>query len=105
MIRPAKVIKRGAYCLYPLNNEFTRESTILNNRAYQNPSTVNPEIIDEARSTMNAFMTNRNKPNVNIVIGIVRMIITGLIMTLSSDMIIATKNAVRKESTATPGSI
>jgi len=81
------------------------ESTMLNNRAYQKPSTVKPVINDEASKMIMAFITSRKSPRVRIVNGIVRMIRIGFTRTFNREMIKAAKMAVVNESTATPGKI
>ncbi len=86
------------------NKEFTIERTILNKSAYQNPSTVKPGTNFPASIIMNAFITNRNNPKENIVIGKVSMIKTGLTNELSTARTAATPIAVTMFSTLTPGS-
>ena len=60
------------------------EYRILNNIAVQILLTENPSTILSARSTIAAFMINRNKPNVKIVIGNVKIIKIGLKNTFKS---------------------
>jgi hypothetical protein len=47
----------------------TNESKILNKSAVQKPDTLKPSIQEFAKSIMAALMTNRKRPNVNIVTG------------------------------------
>ena len=64
--------------------ELTNESIILNNSAHQKLSTVKPETIWAAIMTRRAFITNKNKPKVTKVMGIVRKINMGFMVILSS---------------------
>ena len=50
---------------------------MLNINAHQNPSTIKPGTIELAIRIINAFMTNKNNPNVKIVTGIVSTTKTG----------------------------
>ena len=54
---------------------------------------------------MMAFMTSRNKPRVKIVAGKVKIISSGLTVTRKSPRTIATRMALVKLATSTPGSI
>jgi hypothetical protein len=81
----------------------TNDKTILKSSAYQKLSTAKPVINEEARRIMTALITKRNNPSVTIVNGIVSTIRIGLTITFKSERIMATKIAVRNESTETPG--
>lgn len=85
--------------------ELTTETIRLNNNAVTQPSTVNfgPTIL-EAQTTINALMTKRNKPNVIMVTGIVRMIRIGFTIALSNARTRATITIVFASSAKwTPG--
>jgi len=60
------------------------ESTIANKNAGQNPETAKSGTIFPARIIRRALMTREKSPSVTIVIGNVRMLMTGLINTLIS---------------------
>lgn len=76
---------------------------MLNSRAYQKPSTVNPSTSEEASMISIAFITNKNKPRVKMVNGIVRITRIGFNNTFRIEIIMAAIKALVKESTATPG--
>ncbi len=81
----------------------TIESKILNTNAHQNPSIKNPGTNELAINTKIVLITNKNNPNVNIVMGMVKMTKTGLTKTLSKARIPATTIAIIKPSTWAPG--
>lgn len=70
------------------------EYSILNIIAVQILLTENPSIILSARRTIAAFMTNRNSPNVKMVIGNVKIIRIGLKNTFNSTKTTATISAL-----------
>ena len=72
----------------------TRDRTKLNQRAGQNPSTLNPSINLSANKIIKAFITNKNNPNVKKVIGKDKMVSIGLITVFKNASTIATKTAV-----------
>ena len=76
---------------------------MLKSKAAKNPWTSNPFIIDEAKSTSKAFITNVNSPKVKIFIGNVSKIIIGFKTTLIIAKKAASQMAVHKFSTATSG--
>lgn len=66
--------------------------------------TPKPSINLSANKIINAFITNRNNPNVNIVIGNVKMINNGFTSTFNTAKTIATISGVVNESSSvTPG--
>lgn len=75
----------------------------LNNTAHQKPSTVNPGTMWLVKSISKALITKRNKPNVRIVIGKVKIIKIGFKKTFRKESTIATAKAVTKFSTWIPG--
>ena len=79
----------------------------LNKSAYQKPSTWKPSTILAANKIINALMTNKKKPNVKMVTGMVRIIIIGFTTAFKNDNTAATTNAVKKlfPSMLTPGSM
>lgn len=83
----------------------TNESNKLNSTAHQKPSTLNPVISLSAIQIINAFMTNKNKPSVNKVIGNVRRIRIGFIIAFSTARTIATLIAVQNVSMDIPSRI
>ncbi len=85
------------------NNETTNESTILKSKADQKPFTLKPSTKLEAIKIINAFITNKNKPNVNIVIGRVNKIKTGFTKTFNTASAKARIIAVVTLFTETPG--
>ena len=58
--------------------------------------------MSDVHFTMITLINNRNKPNVKMVMGMVRMMRIGLIKLFSSPITTATKRAVRVLSTRTP---
>jgi hypothetical protein len=79
------------------------ESSKLNNKAYQNPETANPSIILSQIIIITALITNRKRPKVIIVTGIVNKIKTGFKNVFNKARTTATISAVEKLSTAIPG--
>src|SRR5690606_27089852 len=71
------------YFMETPNNELIRERITLNKSAHQNPSTPKPGIISAAIITMNALITNKNKPNVNKVMGMVKKTNIGFMVRFS----------------------
>lgn len=55
------------------------DKTTLNSNAGRKPSTRKPPTMAEQNKIIRALITNRNKPNVNMVIGSVKIKISGLI--------------------------
>jgi hypothetical protein len=78
--------------------EVMRERIILNNKAHQNPSTLNPFTNFATSKIIKALITSRKKPKDKIVTGIVRIISIGLIKIFKKDNTIATRIAVVKPS-------
>ena len=76
---------------------------MLKNKAVKKVSTLNPPTIFVHNKIISAFIINKNKPNVRIVTGKVRITNIGLINILSKPRTIATINAVVNPSTRTPG--
>ncbi len=76
---------------------------MLNKSAHQKPSTRKPSTKWAVMSTIKAFITTRNKPKVKSVIGMVSTMMMGFKKALSTARTKATKTAVRKPSTLTPG--
>jgi hypothetical protein len=79
------------------------DKIILNNNAHQNPSTENPSTNFDAIIMINALITNKKSPNVKKVMGMVRMISTGLSNEFRIAITSATNTAVIYPSTLTPG--
>ena len=79
------------------------DSRILNTRAAKKLCTVNPPINLPAKRIIQALITNKNSPNVTMVIGKVRMIKMGFNMALRNAKTAATIIAVVKLVTSTPG--
>jgi len=73
------------------------------NNADQKPLTAKPSTIASAKSTISAFITNKNKPKVKTVIGIVRNVNIGFKVALKSARKIATTKAEKNPSTFAPG--
>jgi hypothetical protein len=70
------------------------DSTMLNNNAHQKLSTLNPSPkIQSAVKIITALTTNKNKPSVRMVAGMVRKINNGLSETLSTASKAATNTA------------
>lgn len=81
------------------------ERRIEPSNALKNPSTSNPGVIAPASINSKAFITNENKPNVNIFIGNEMNCNNGLINVLISARITHTSIALKKFSTVIPGII
>lgn len=79
------------------------DKTMLNIKAHQNPSTLNPGTRLAANIITNAFITNVNNPKVRIVIGRVRIRRTGFINALITPKTTAATKAATKLVTWTPG--
>ena len=79
------------------------DNKILNSNAVQNPFTPKPSINLSASRIMQALITNKNKPRVTMVIGIVKMIKIGFKIALSNAKTTATIIAASNPLTATPG--
>ncbi len=78
---------------------------MLNIRAHQNESTLNPGTKFAARIITNALITNVNNPKVRIVIGSVRIRRTGFMNALIIPKTTAATKAATKLVTCTPGKI
>lgn len=76
---------------------------MLNINAHQNPSTIKPGTIELAIRIINAFITNKNNPNVTIVTGIVSTTKKGFRILFNKANTAATIIADRKLSIWTPG--
>lgn len=72
---------------------------MLKNSAVQNESTLNPPTIPSHNKMIKAFIANKNKPKVTIVIGRVKITKMGLINILSNPRTTATIKAVVKPAT------
>lgn len=70
------------------------DTKTLNNNAEKKLDTKNPPTKSAANKIINAFITNKNKPNVTIVAGNVKNIKSGLTTIFKSDMVKATQIAV-----------
>lgn len=79
------------------------DKTILNIRAHQKESTLNPGTKFAAKRITNALITNVNKPKVRIFIGSVRIRRTGLMIALIMPKTTAATKAATKLVTCTPG--
>lgn len=79
------------------------DKTILNMRAHQNPSTLNPGTKLAAIRITAALITNVNNPKVRIVIGRVRIIRMGFMNALIIPKTTAATSAATKPVTCTPG--
>ena len=77
-------------------------SIIENTTAVQNPSIANPGTILETNKTINASITNVNKPKVKIVTGRDNIISIGLTKVLRAAITTAVINATTKLDTSTP---
>jgi len=82
---------------------FMIQRTTAAKSAGTNPSITNPGTSLEVASKKRAFITNVNKPRVNILIGRVKIITNGLIKALIMPRIRATISDVVNESTLKPG--
>jgi hypothetical protein len=78
------------------NRDDMIDNIMLKSNAYQNPSTKNPVIKWLASMIMDAFITSRNKPNVKMVIGMVRSMRIGLRNAFNKARTNATMMAVLK---------
>jgi len=85
------------------NIEVVKVNMILNKRAHQNPFTKKPSTNLDAMIMINALITNKKRPKVKKVIGMVNTIKIGLSIEFNIASTIATSNAVIKPSTLTPG--
>jgi len=83
----------------------TSERTILNNKAFTKPSTLNPGTKEDTRRIRMVLIIMRNKPNVMMVIGNVKIMRMGLMIVFTKDITTDAITAVKKESTLTPGRI
>ncbi len=77
-------------------------NTTLYNRAHPKFLTSKPVNNLSTSKIISASMTNKNKPSVNMVAGMVRKISIGLSVALTSPIIAATKSALKKFLTLTP---
>ena len=90
-------------CSYSSSFEFTPKSifkmpvqserTRLNKRAEKKEFTWNPFTSFPAKIIMRAFIANRNKPRVTMVIGMVRIVSTGFTIVFKNASAIATISA------------
>ena len=78
---------------------------MLNNKAYQKPSTSKPETKASHIRMMTAFITRRKRPNVKMVTGSVNTMRIGLTNMLRTVSTAATTTAVKKPDTLIPGKI
>ena len=78
------------------------DKIMLNNNAVQNESTANPPTILEHKSIISALITNKNKPKVRNVTGIVKNTIIGLMNVFSKPRTTATISEVVKLATVMP---
>ena len=78
---------------------------MLNNKAYQNPLTLNPVTNASQIKIIRALMTNRKRPKVRMVTGKVKMIKMGFTNRFKTIRTAATTTAVKKLSTLMPGRI
>ena len=83
--------------------DWKKESKRLNSKAIQNPDTANPSTRLSASIIIKALITNKNRPNVIIVIGNVKMINIGFTINLSKASTTATIIAAEGDVTNTPG--
>ena len=75
------------------------DNTTLKSNAVQKVSTLNPPTILVHKRMITALITNKNKPNVNMVNGRVNNTNIGFINILSNPSTTATSNAVTKPAT------
>ena len=75
-------------------NDLNIDNNTLNKSAVKNPLTAKPVIKLPANKIIQAFMTNRNKPNVSMVTGNVKMTNNGRTNMFNKDIVNATKIAV-----------
>jgi len=85
--------------------EVVIDKIILNKSAHQNPFTTNPFINFDAIIMINALITNKKKPKVKKVMGIVKIMSKGLRSEFKIARTNATIIAVINPSTLTPGNI
>lgn len=64
-------------------NKLRSVTKMLAKNAVQNPEILNPGTSDDTRSIISAFITNKKKPNVTSVNGIVKMMTIGLMTALA----------------------
>ena len=83
-------------------NDIISESSKLNNNPHQKLSILNPSTNLLASKTINAFITNKKRPSVNIVTGSVSKISIGFAITLRIARTTAKMMAVQKSVTCTP---
>ena len=76
---------------------------MLNATAHQNPSTLKPVTMRVVSIIIAALITNRNKPKVKKVMGIVKIIRIGFKMLFNTERTAAIIKAVKKSGTVTPG--
>lgn len=88
-----------------LKTETIRDKIKLNKRAHQKLTTLKSGTIQAASIITRAFITNRNRPSVKIVMGIVKIIKIGLTTAFKILNTAATIMASKKEFTCTPGNI
>jgi hypothetical protein len=81
------------------NKEDIKLRMMLKSKAHQKPSTTNPGTILPMSMMIKALITNRNRPRVTMVTGIVRNIRTGRRNVLIMARAMATMTAVAKFST------
>lgn len=86
-------------------NQFTTETTILNNRAEKNPFTKNPGTIRDASRIISALRTNIKSPSVKMVTGSVRSKRIGLRNVFKIPRTIANTIIVITFATSIPGVI
>lgn len=86
-----------------LNTEVLKDNNKLNKSAFQKPSTPNPSINLSHNIIIEALITNKNKPKVTKVIGIVKKINIGFKKVFSNANTTATIKAVVNVSTVIPG--
>jgi len=80
------------------------DKIILNISAHQKPSTINPDMKYPAIKMMIALITNKKRPNVIIVMGMVKITKIGFMILFNIANTRATKMADKKLSMCTPGS-
>lgn len=83
-------------------SEFTRESTILNRTAHQNPATSKPGTILLTSNINSPFMIKEKIPKVKILIGRVKMVIKGFINVFKTPRTTATTTASKNVLMRTP---
>ena len=88
----------------PSNIETRIDKIKLKSSAHQKLSTINPGMIKSASNIISALITNKKSPSVNTVMGMVKTINKGFKVALNKAKSAATRIAVKKFSTKTPGS-